>query len=107
MKKFIHLISTFLITLSPTIASAANGTPDLEDVNKLVSTATAYVRMIGYGAAVAVIIWAGIAYFTAYGNEEKPKQAKDAIKGAIIGIVLIVLAQTIVLAILGQVKATP
>ena len=97
------LLSLFLVV--PKLVSAVSDRPDTEQLNKLFITLITYIRIIGYGAAVAAIIYAGILYFTAYGNEERPRQAKNIIIGAIIGIIIILLAQTIVLTILGQVSS--
>jgi hypothetical protein len=53
---------------------------------------------VGLAGAVAVIylIIGAINYFTAFGNEEKATKAKTTITWAIIGIVVIVLAEVIV-----------
>jgi len=53
---------------------------------------------IGLAGAVAVIflVIGAINYFTAFGNEEKATKAKNTILWAIIGIVVIVLAEVIV-----------
>jgi len=98
------LLSLFLVVPNIVLAISADR-PDAEQLNNLFKTLITYIRIIGYGAAVAAIIYAGILYFTAYGNEERPRQAKNIIIGAIIGIIIILLAQTIVLTILGQVSS--
>jgi hypothetical protein len=51
---------------------------------------------IGGGLAVVYLVWAGIMYVTAGGDQEKATQARTAIVNAIIGIVIIALALTIV-----------
>ncbi|GEM_PF-3415159 len=52
--------------------------------------------LIAGGLAVIALIYSGIMYFTAYGDEAKAKLAKRNSTWAIIGIVIIVLSYTLV-----------
>ena len=72
----------------PFIASATQSLPELMDGVKTVA--------ISIGIAIVVIGWviAGILYLTAAGAPEKVKTAKGAMIAAIIGTVLIILAQS-------------
>ena len=45
--------------------------------------------------AVLMIVWAGIQYLTAYGNEDKTTQAKKTITWALIGLAIVALVYTI------------
>lgn len=79
--------------------------PDLEKFTEFLTFAAKSLRQTAYGLAVAVIIYAAILYFTAYGDESKPTQAKNLIKGVAIGLLFIVLAEVIVLALLRGVSS--
>lgn len=52
--------------------------------------------------AVLVIIFAGYLYITARGNPDQIKQGKDAIRGAVIGLIVVMLAFMITQFILGR-----
>jgi len=52
--------------------------------------------IIAAALCVAVIVWAGITYATAGGDEEKVERAKNRLIYAIIGVVLIIAAYAIV-----------
>lgn len=75
---------------APTLATLANA----------LTISAKILRATAYGLAVGMVIYAGILYLTAYGDENKPTQAKNIIKGVAIGLLFVILAQVIVLALL-------
>lgn len=74
--------------------------PDLASLANALRFAALTLRATAYGLAVAVVIYAGILYLTAYGDESKPTQAKNLIKGVAIGLMFVILAEVLVLALL-------
>lgn len=64
-----------------------------------------FIFAIIAGAAVLVIIWAGIKMIFAAGNEEATGEAKKIIMYALIGLVLALLAETIKLFVVSTVGA--
>lgn len=60
------------------------------------------IRLIQYAlgfmgtVAVAIIIWGGFVWMTSAGNEERVKKAKEVIKWAVVGMVVVMLAWAIV-----------
>ena len=46
--------------------------------------------------AISIIIWGGFVWMTSAGNEERVKMAKEVIKWAVVGMVVVMLAWTIV-----------
>ena len=52
--------------------------------------------------SVIMIIWGGFTWMTAAGNEEKIKKAKEVLKAAIIGLIVILLSYSIVAFIFSQ-----
>jgi len=62
---------------------------------KIVNTALAFLGM----ASAAMILYAGLLWFLARDNEEQVKKATDIIKGAVIGLALVLLSFSISYAI--------
>lgn len=60
------------------------------------------VYFLAGAIAVLIIVIAGFLYVTSAGNPERVKRAKDALIGAVIGLVVIVLAFAITQFILGR-----
>ncbi len=58
------------------------------------------------GVAVLILIVGGFLYLTAAGNQERIEKAKKTIKGAIIGIIIILLSAIIVITI-GKILSPP
>jgi len=57
------------------------------------------VKFLGYivaGVSTAILIWGGIMYAGAAGEEEKTRKARKAMIGAIVGLIIGVLASTII-----------
>ncbi len=67
--------------------------------NGVISNVIVWALSIAGGLAVLILIIGGVLYVTASGNQTRLEQAKTTIKGAIIGIVVILLSAVIVYAI--------
>ncbi|HEX8227370.1 MAG TPA: hypothetical protein VF572_05895 [Candidatus Saccharimonadales bacterium] len=76
-------------------ATPAGGDP-LTNQNGILHKVTQIIAVIAGVAAVIVIIVAGISYITSGGNAEQVNKAKQAILFALVGLAVIVLAQTII-----------
>ena len=66
------------------------------DISTLITNITTLALGLAGAVAVIFIIIGAYGYLTAFGNEEKATKAKTTITWAIIGIVVIVLAEVIV-----------
>jgi cytochrome bd-type quinol oxidase subunit 2 len=49
--------------------------------------------------AIVFLIWGGFRYITSAGNEESAEKAKKTIQNAIIGLVVVILSYTVIIAI--------
>ena len=75
------------------VASAAGGDKDL---GELVAKTMNLISKLVVGISVLIMIYGGLLYATAAGDEQKTAKARKAIIGAIIGLVVGLLAPTIV-----------
>ncbi|NCN24964.1 hypothetical protein CO101_00880 [Candidatus Berkelbacteria bacterium CG_4_9_14_3_um_filter_39_23] len=108
---------------TPPPAVAPTGIPNLEATNNIFGfdkVKNAYEKLSGYNndyphavleglageiitalmalsasLAVLMIVWAGIQYLTAYGNEDKTASAKKTITWALVGLAIVALVFTI------------
>lgn len=95
-KFLIALLAWFIPLSAKAITILPNTDPatwKLEDVGTLINNLIALAADLAGGIAIIILIWAGIQYFTAYGNEEKANKAKTTITWAIVGLAFIVLAR--------------
>ncbi len=53
-------------------------------------------------AAVVMILWGGITWMTSAGNEEKVRKAKDILRAAIIGLIVVLLSWALVRFVVNQ-----
>ena len=67
-----------------------------KEIEQLILNVTQLATALAGGIAVIMIIWGAFQYFTAYGNEEKAQSGKKIITWAIIGLVVIILANVII-----------
>jgi membrane associated rhomboid family serine protease len=75
------------------IKQTSDGTdPALQKIH----VASNVIALVTATAAIIIIVYAGITYATASGNAERAKSAQSMLSGAIIGLVLVALAWTIV-----------
>ena len=98
-------IYTSVLSASPALAQSTGSPatppgPNLSTLATLLNFTAKTLRLTAYGLGVAMIIYAGILYLTAYGDENKPAQAKNIIRGVAIGLAFVILAEIIVLALL-------
>lgn len=68
---------------------------DITGANGLLSNVTTLALLLAGGIAVIFLIIGGINYLTAYGDEEKASTGKKTITWAIVGLIVILLAQVI------------
>jgi len=111
MKKTLLTLALFLLLL-PTAASATVTSYSIEDFGSSVGLGTADLLdtainviqwVLGILALVAVvmIIYGGILWMTAAGNEEKIAKAKKVISAAVIGLIIVLMAWAIVIFVAG------
>lgn len=93
MKKVLPIILLSLFVL-PLVALAYTD-PQIV-ICRILEKIKIIIAAIGFGIAIIMLIWGGILYMTAGGDDEKAKKAKTLIVNAIIGIV-IVFAATFIL----------
>lgn len=75
------------------LANAPGGDKNLEDLdNKVVTLLSRLVVAV----SIVIMIWGGVMYSSAAGNERKTSKARKAIIGAVIGLIVGLLAPTIV-----------
>ncbi|HCC59725.1 MAG: hypothetical protein A2402_02695 [Candidatus Staskawiczbacteria bacterium RIFOXYC1_FULL_37_43] len=87
-KKTLFLILTAIVSVFPTIVSATQSLPEMVDGVKTVA--------LSIGTAIVVVGWvvAGILYLISAGSPEKTGTAKKALIAAVIGTILIILANS-------------
>lgn len=94
MKKILAKIKKplpHLLTI-PTIPQISATTP----FSRMFEIIAGWVLWIAGALALIYLIYGGIIYITAAGNEEKTKAGKSALLSAIIGLVIIALAYAII-----------
>jgi hypothetical protein len=109
MKKIALFINILGLLALPLTVLAAAGTPyTIENIGGSLGLGTADLKatviniiqwVLGILALVAVVmvIWGGITWMTAGGNEERIDKAKKIISAAVIGLVIVLLAWAIVI----------
>lgn len=84
---------------------SANGTTNpITGTNGLLKKITSIIALIAGIAAVIVIIIGGFQYITSAGDPQKTSGARSMILGAIVGLVIIVAAESILLFVLSRIK---
>jgi len=90
--------------ITPKITPSEVGIPDpVRNADSAVAGLLNTVYFIAGIAAVLVIILAGYFYVTAAGNASQIKRAKDAIIGAVAGLVVVIMAFVITQFVLGRI----
>jgi hypothetical protein len=77
------------------------------EIQQLIANVVQLALSLIVGIAVIFIIWGGIQYFIAFGNEEKATKGKNTLTWAIIGFVVVILAKVIVSEIWALVTGAP
>jgi len=115
--KIVALIFVFILALItlPSLVSAAcvNGKSDQASyveicppvsggpstLPELIANVTQYISGLAGSLALLALIYGGIRYITAAGNEKEAEHAKEILKYAISGIVIIILSYTIIVTV--------
>lgn len=93
-------LSNFAITIKPSDIGIDDAvTSDANLVTGILNPVYMWAGII----CVIIIVIAGYLYVTSHGSAANVKKAKDAILGAVIGLVVIILAFTITQLVLGSV----
>jgi len=93
MKNNLSYLFAILITWAIPLIALAQGTQGLRDLaNKYYDQAV----IIAFPIAIIVLIFAGYKYITSAGNPETLGEAKAMISGALIGLLLLLLAGLVV-----------
>lgn len=87
----------------PTITPATNGA---SDIGTLFTQISSWIIWIAGAAAFIYLVYSGILYISAAGNPDQAKKGQQGIINAVIGIVIVVLALTIVSVISNTAKST-
>jgi hypothetical protein len=74
------------------------------DPNATLRKASTLIAVIAGIAAVIIIIVSGIQYVTSGGNSQQTSTARLALIGALVGLIIIVVAQSVILLVLSRVK---
>ena len=88
------------LTTGTTGCSDAKGSPSVQSTITLVINVLSFV--VGFAAVIMIII-GGFRFITAGGDSGKVASAKDSVLYSIVGLVVVVLAQTIVKFVLNKV----
>ena len=93
--KLLVLVATILISLfTPTLAYASTSTPT--EVTAFTNDALSIVTLISAAAAVFFLIRGGYIYITSSGKPDALEEAKKTIRNALIGLVVVFAASSIV-----------
>ena len=113
MKKKFLLLFILSLVLLPQVTNAVSffspastlglGTADLQDT--VIAIIQWVLGLIGL-VAVVLILYGGFTWMTAGGNEEKVEKAKKIITGAVIGLVIVLIAWAIVIFALNVLQNT-
>lgn len=76
------------------VIKSTTGLPS-KDAKLTVIAAVQYVLSFLALIAVVIILWSGFEWMTAGGNEDRLRSAKDRLRNAVVGIVIILLAWAI------------
>jgi type IV secretory pathway VirB2 component (pilin) len=90
-------------TASGSTACGANGSDPITGKNGILEKAATIIAGVAGVAAVIIIIVAGITFATSGGNAQRIESARSAIIGAVVGLIIIALASTIVAFVAGRV----
>ena len=89
-------------TVADTIDPNSVGVPAVKDANSVLTNVMNTVYMMGGIICVLVIIIAGFFYVTSAADASQIKRAKNAIIGACIGLIVILMAFTLTQFVIGK-----
>jgi len=102
MKKMVSRVTLALFALVPASALALNDVvikdpnPTADTLKEVIGLVKTWVVLLVGAIAVLFIIYGGILYVTSAGNKEKAEQAKQTLTYAVLGLIIIVLANVII-----------
>jgi hypothetical protein len=102
MKKLVNKATVLALSLLPASVMAYTAPPveikdpNSTDVKMILNSVIEWILVLVGGIAVLFLVWGGIQYVTSAGNKDKAELAKKTITYAVIGIIIIVLAEVIV-----------
>lgn len=88
---------------SGSVACSTNGSDPISGKNGALKKVSVVLAGVAGVAAVIVIIFGGFQYITASGDASKAASARNTIVGAVIGLVIIVAAESIILFVVSKV----
>ena len=102
---FLKPDSTRVINKNADVAGGLGGYEINNDIYALVQTViNGFLALIGV-LLLSYLLFAGYKWMTAHGEEEKVTQAKDSIRHAIIGVIIIVAAYAISVFVMSRLEA--
>ena len=93
---FLSPLSVLAFTGESTTAPSASGISSVADFYDVINIAARWLVVFGIIIGAVFIIWGGIQYMTAGGDETGTGAAKSKIIGGLIGIALVLLAYAVV-----------
>ncbi len=114
VQKIAYVSMTAMILLMPVLALAlvtptspvTGGAVTLLEIQNLIEQIARFLIVVGVILAVIFIIWGGIQYMVAGGDEGKATVAKDRIKNGIIGAAVVLAVGVILQTVAGLVART-
>ena len=115
VQKIAYISMTAMILLMPVLVMAALPTPTppvtggaitLLEIQNRIEQVARFLIVVGVILAVIFIIWGGIAYMFAGGDETKATAAKDRIKNGIIGAAVVLAVGVILQTVSGLIART-
>lgn len=124
MKRLVAAISLLLCLMAPATALAynplggacqagvntsaacspnGNGSNSTNPINSTLKKVTSIVALIAGIAAVIMIIVGGFRYITSAGDPQKASNARSIVLGAVIGLVIVAAAESIILFVLSKI----
>jgi Type IV secretion system pilin len=95
--------SNLEITDNPNVNSCNSGPNGVDDVNRILSRIVNFLSALVGVVAVIMIIIGGFRYITSGGNDTSVTSAKNTILYAVIGLVIVALAQILVRFVLDKI----
>ena len=89
-------VSVLAFTGQTTVAPSAAGVTSISDFYQVIQIAARWLVVFGIIIGAVFIIWGGVQYMIAGGDESGTSSAKGKIYGGLIGIALVLLAYAVV-----------
>jgi len=98
-----QVLMTMWLAAVETIDPNSVGVPAVKDPNAVLTNVTNTVYMVAGIVCVVVIIVAGFFYVTSAADASQVKRAKNAIIGACVGLIVILMAFTLTQFVIGRI----